>query len=59
VRSFLSRGAVYAFLARRNRKRSTVAAIAKSDRWVLLEIERNDNTESGVSWDVREVRKAA
>lgn len=49
----------YSFLRRRNRKRSITPTIAKSDRWILLEIERSDNAESGVSWDVREIRKAA
>lgn len=56
---FLLGIAGFLFLRRRNLKRSSAAAASKNERWILLEIERSDNKESGVLWDVREVRKAA
>jgi hypothetical protein len=56
---FLLGVAGYLFLRRRDLKLSRAAAAAKNERWILLEIERNDNAVSGISWDVREVRKAA
>jgi hypothetical protein len=56
---FLLGVAGYLFLRRRDLKLSSAAAVAKNERWILLEIERSDNAESGISWDVREVRKAA
>jgi len=50
----------YVFARRCKLKTSAAPSAApKSDRWILLEIERSDNAESGASWDIREIRKAA
>jgi len=54
--------AIVGYIFARRCKLKTSAApsnASKSDRWILLEIERSDKAENGASWDVREIRKAA